>query len=294
VTYATTSEMLRSLFRANRRRILHTYALTVLENLFNLLYPFATGLAINGLLGGDFSGLALFAGIWLAHAATGVWRQRYDTRTFTHIYRDLATRVVLGQRSRGVPASQIVARSALARELVNFLERDVPLGITALFGFFGSLVMLFLYDALTGLVCLALLAPLVVLNRAFARRALALNKGLNDQLEREVDVLTERRQAAVREHYGLLADWRVRLSDAEATTWGLLEVFIVGLVAFAIVRAVSLPNVEAGTIYSIVAYSWDFVASLGNVPFLVQQLARLRDIGDRVASEGGTTEDVLR
>jgi hypothetical protein len=87
VTYATTSEMLRSLFRANRRRILHTYALTVLENLFNLLYPFATGLAINGLLGGGFSGLALFAGIWLAHAATGVWRQRYDTRTFTRIYR---------------------------------------------------------------------------------------------------------------------------------------------------------------------------------------------------------------
>src|SRR3712207_2641438 len=253
--------MLRSLFRANRRRILHTYALTVAENLFNLLYPFATGLAINDLLRGGFSGLALFAGIWLAHAATGVWRQRYDTRTFTRIYGDLATRVVLEQRSRGVPASQIVARSALARELVDFLERDVPLVITALFGFFGSLVMLFLYDAITGLVCLALLAPLVVLNRAFARRALTLNKGLNDQLEREVDVLTERRQAAVREHYGLLADWRVGLSGAAATPPGVFEIFIIGLVAFPILRAGFLSPLGARPDFSIVSFSFGLVAS---------------------------------
>jgi hypothetical protein len=39
---------------------------TLLENLFELLYPFATGVAINGLLSGSNSGLLLLVSVWLA------------------------------------------------------------------------------------------------------------------------------------------------------------------------------------------------------------------------------------
>ena len=66
---------LRAIFAKNYRRILATYALTLLENLFELLYPSVTGLAVNGLLRHKFLGLGLLLGVWFAHAATGVFRQ---------------------------------------------------------------------------------------------------------------------------------------------------------------------------------------------------------------------------
>ncbi|WP_019586214.1 ABC transporter six-transmembrane domain-containing protein [Deinococcus apachensis] len=284
---ATVTRTLGALYRAHRPRMLLTYALSLLENVFDLLYPLATGLAIDGLLAGRFAGLALFAGVWLAHTVTGVVRQRFDTRTFTHIYGELAARMVAEQVRRGLPTSQVVARSALAREVVDFFERDVPGVLGSLVGFAGALGMLFVYDRLTGLACLALLVPVALFSRPAARRALTLNRKLNDELEREVDVLSRPRGAAVRDHYRRLARWRVRLSDTEAAHWGVLELFLIVLAGFVFVRAAGLPNAQPGTIYAVIAYLWNFMDSLAGIPFLVQQLARLRDITGRMELEAG-------
>ena len=271
-----------TLFSSYRRRILLTCSLVLLENGFELLYPFATGVAINGLLNGDYSSLSLLGSVWLAHLISGAFRKVYDTMAFTRIYGDVATAVVLAQGARGVPTSQIIARSTLSRELVDFFEHDVPVIITTLTTFAGALVMLFLYDRQIGFYCLLLLGPLFLVNRLYARRANDLNRNLNDQLESEVDVLTTRQPEAVREHYRLLAHWRVRLSNAEVANWGVLELFLIALAGVVLIRAVALPGVQAGDIYAVVAYLWSYLGSLDNVPFTVQQLGRLHDIGHRM------------
>src|SRR5262245_45415420 len=95
-----------TLFGAYRRRILLTFSLVLLESLFELLYPFATGVAINGLLERDYSSLTLLGSVWLAHLISGAFRKVYDTHTFTRIYGDVASAVVLAQGARGVPTSQ--------------------------------------------------------------------------------------------------------------------------------------------------------------------------------------------
>jgi ABC-type multidrug transport system fused ATPase/permease subunit len=279
------------IFSTYRWRILLTYGLTLLENVFQLLYPFAAGVAINGLLNGSYSSLLLLLSVWIAHLISGTSRKVYDTNTFTRIYGDVATTVVLEQGARGVPTSQIVARSALSREFVDFFEHDVPLIITTLIGFAGALAMLFLYDLRIGFYCLVLLAPLFLVNRLYARRSHDLNRRLNDQLESEVDILTERRAEAVREHYNLLANWRVRLSNAEAANWGVMELFVISLAAAVIIRAVALPDAEAGDIYAVISYLWSYVGSLDNVPFTVQQLSRLRDIGHRMQPYGNAEDE---
>lgn len=138
-----TSPTLKKLFQAHRYQISVTYLLTLLENLFQLLYPWAIGIAINGLLLNKYLTLTPLFVIWFAHIITGIIRQVYDTRIFTTIYSNLVTSVILEQDKRGVATSKIVARSDLSRELVDFYERDFPNIITTLFGFFGALVMLF-------------------------------------------------------------------------------------------------------------------------------------------------------
>src|SRR6202047_2838039 len=114
------------IFGKYRGRIVVTYVVKLAETLFELCYPSLTGLAVNGLLKHDFTGLVLLLGVWFAHTATGVFRQSYDTRVFSSIYSDLATRTVSDQETKGVSTSQIVARSSLSREFVNFFERDGP------------------------------------------------------------------------------------------------------------------------------------------------------------------------
>jgi ABC-type multidrug transport system fused ATPase/permease subunit len=274
--------LLQTIFGKYRGRITVTYIVTLAENMFELSYPSLTGLAVNGLLKHDFTGLWLLLGVWLAHTATGVFRQSYDTRVFAEIYTDLATRTVSEQETKGFSTSQIVARSSLSREFVNFFERDIPATVNSLFGLLGALVLLFFYDAWSAGFCLMLLLPLAILNRGYSKRTLTLNQRLNNQLEREVTMLTRRRPSRVFGHYRLLAKWRISLSDAEATNWGIMELFSIILSAAVIIRVASLPHIEPGTIYAMLAYLWNFLASLNHVPALVQQLSRLQDIARRM------------
>ena len=274
--------LLQTIFGKYRGRITVTYIVTLAENMFELSYPSLTGLAVNGLLKHDFTGLWLLLGVWLAHTATGVFRQSYDTRVFAAIYTDLATRTVSEQETKGFSTSQIVARSSLSREFVNFFERDIPATVNSLFGLLGALVLLFFYDAWSAGFCLMLLVPLAILNRGYSKRTLTLNQRLNNQLEREVTMLTRRRPSRVFGHYRLLAKWRISLSDAEATNWGIMELFSIILSAAVIIRVASLPHIEPGTIYAMLAYLWNFLASLNHVPALVQQLSRLQDIARRM------------
>jgi ABC-type multidrug transport system fused ATPase/permease subunit len=277
-----TGKLLQTIFGKYRRPILFTYVVTLLENLFQLFYPSLTGIAVNGLLKHNFIGLALLLGVWFVHTITGVFRQRYDTRVFTSIYTDLATRTIADQEKMGVSTSQIVARSSLSREFVTFFERDIPATVNSVFGLLGALVLLLFYDAWSAAFCLMLLIPLALLNRSYSKRTLTLNRGLNDQLEREVTMLTRRKPARVLGHYRLLARWRIRLSDAEAMNWGVMELFSIGLSAAVIIRVASLRHLQPGTIYAMLAYLWNFIASLDHVPTLVQQLSRLKDIAQRM------------
>ena len=49
--------LLQTIFGKFRRRIVVTYIVTLAENLFEFCYPSLTGLAVNGLLKHDFTGL---------------------------------------------------------------------------------------------------------------------------------------------------------------------------------------------------------------------------------------------
>jgi ABC-type multidrug transport system fused ATPase/permease subunit len=262
--------------------ILITYGLTILENLFELLYPFAIGITIDNLLKGNYATLIVLAGIWLIHTITTVCRNLYDTRTFTQIYSNLANTVVLEQTRQGIPTSQIVARSALSREFVDFFEQDVPRMMTALFGVVGALAMLLIYDIQIALYCLLLFVPLIALNHFYAQKSLALNHKLNSQLENEVDILAKCHPEKVWAHYNLLSTYRIQLSNASAINWGVMELFIVALFMGVLIRTVSLSGVQPGDIYAITSYVWNYRQGLDVVPMLVQQLSRLQDIAERM------------
>lgn len=279
---ATDTNPLRLLFTANRAKLLLTYLLFNVENLLRLSQPLVLGLAINDLLHDSSFGLLLFVGQHLTHLLISSLRQMYDTRVFTGIYTDLATKLVIEQRDREIGTSRVAARSSLSREFVEFFENYVPLLIKSLYSVVGALVMLAFYDRSLVPICLGLLLPAVVLNRIYSRRTFELSRQLHDELEHEVEVIDGNHAPAIRRHYDAVASWRVKLSDCEALNFGTMELFVLSVLVLALLRTCSLASATPGDIFAVFRYVLMLLMGFDGIPKLVQQFSRLRDLSQRL------------
>jgi len=273
---------LRTLFDANRAQMMLTYTLLCVENLLRMLQPFVLGIAINDLLNQSTRGLFLFIGQHLAYVLMGTARQFHDTRVFSGIYTGLATDLVVGQRRQQVDVSRVAARSTLSRAYVDFFEVHLPMMIRSGWSVFGALAMLAVYDwRLIGW-CIALILPASLLNAYYSRHTRMLSRGLHDQLEGEVTTIRAADPDAVRQHFHALADWKIRLSDAEAINFSLMELFIMGLMIATLAVYCSSGAVTPGDVFSVFRYVMLFVMGLDSVPKIVEHLSRLKDIDTRL------------
>ncbi len=268
--------------RPFRWRISLTYALTMIEDLLELSYPWATGLAINGLLAQDYRMAAPVMIAWLLHTAVGGARQMYDTRLYTKVYNAIVIDTVLRQREAGIEPTTVAARSTMSREFVTFFEKDMPVVINAVVGIVGSAAILFYYDLLIGAAVTLLFAPVAIINRNYMRLSLTLNAGLNNQLEHEVRVIDAGERQAVAGHFAAVRDWRVKLSDADARNWTAIELLSMLVFVLVLLRVAYLPAPETGTIFAIFFYVWRLMEKLDLSPQIVQQLMRLKDIRRRI------------
>ena len=74
----------------------------------------------------------------------------------------------------------------------------------------------------------------------------------------------------------------MRLSNAEAASWALVELFSIAAVVMVILRMTALPGIQAGELYAMLAYVWRVLECLDQAPMLVQRFARLLDIRRRL------------
>lgn len=291
-TLEVSPETLAGDMRPFRGRIGITYGLTMIETVFELLYPFAAGLAIDGLLGGEgWVSLMPLAMLWLAHIGAGAVRQLYDTRLFTRLYGTIAAAMIDRQRRAGASTSEVAARSDMARELIEFLEHEVPQAATTLVTLIGSVVMLFVYDLVAGAIMAGLLIPVIVINIVYGRRALRLTVRLNDRSECEVDAIADGRRNRVQAHFRALARWRVLLSNAQVSAWSLVEFLSLVAVLLVLFRVTADPTVQAGAIFAALLYALNIVDAVDTLPDMVEQIARLVDIRRRLEHDATPDAD---
>lgn len=277
--------------RPFRWRIAFTYALTVIEDLLELSYPWATGLAINGLLAHDYRMIAPVMAAWLLHTAIGCGRQMYDTRLYTQVYNTIVVDTVLRQRQSGIESTKVAARSAMSREFVTFFEKDMPVVLNTLVSIVGSAAILFYYDLVMGALAVMLFLPVAIINRNYMKRSLALNEGLNNQLEHEVQVVDKAQEDAVVRHFAEVRSWRVKLSDADALNWTAIEGLSILTFLLVLLRVTYMPGADVGTIFAIFVYVWRLMEKLDMMPQIVQQLMRLKDIRRRI--EAGASIEAI-
>jgi len=275
--------VLKQIMLQHRNRLVLTYILFSLEMLGNLLRPFFLGLAINDLIKGSYQGLIFLSAIHLGWLLIGTIRHRLDTRTYSAIYTSLVTKF-LARRYNKSDVSKLSAHSNLAREFVDFLEFDLVYIIEALYSIFGSLILLFFYDTSVVLVCLSILLPVVAISYLYGKRMKMLNKQKNDELEKQVDVISTGNTHLIKQHYDNLRIWQIRISDQEAWNFGLMEILVMVVigVSLLITNKTAGSGIEAGSLVGIYSYIQRFVSGLDTIPYTVQRLSSLNDITRRI------------
>lgn len=275
--------VLKKLIRQHRMRLGITYTLFSLEMTGALLRPFFLGMAINDLMQGSYRGLILLSVVHFAWLVIGTLRHRYDTRTYSTIYTALVTKF-LSRKIKQAEVSKLSAHSTLAREFVDFLEFDLVYIIEAAYNILGSMILLFFYQSSVVFLCLGILLPVMTISYIYGKKMKRLTRLKNDELEKQVNIISSGDRKAIHQHFNNLRKWQVRISDQEAWNFGIMEMMVMIVIALSllITYKVAGTTVLAGNIIGIYNYILKFVSGLDTIPYTVQRMAALNDITQRI------------
>ncbi|HWR32595.1 MAG TPA: ABC transporter six-transmembrane domain-containing protein [Chitinophagaceae bacterium] len=275
--------IIKQIMLTHRYRLILTYILFSVEMLGNLMRPFFLGLAVNDLIKGSYDGLIFLSAVHFGWLIVGTIRHRLDTRTYSAIYTSFVTKF-LSRRYNKSAVSKLSAHSTLAREFVDFLEFDLVYVIEAVYSIFGSLILLFYYDMSVVLVCLSILLPVIAVSYLYGKRMKILNQQKNDELEKQVDIISTGNTHLIKQHYDNLKKWQIRISDQEAWNFGIMEIMVMVVIGLAllITNKTTGAGIEAGSLIGIYSYIQRFVSGLDTIPYTVQRLSSLNDITRRI------------
>ena len=272
-----------ALLRRFAGRFALTLSLVVLEAAGWTLFPLVIGRAIDSVLAGSPRGLYEFAGLGIVVMGIAIARRVVDSRAYARIYARLGEELV-GRQSES-STSTTTARLGMLREIVEFFENSLPGLITSVVGLAGTILILSVLNRPVFLGCLAVTGAAVVLYALTGRLTTRYNEGLNDEHERQVDAVESRDPARVGRHIRAMMRWNIKLSDLEAANFGIVWLFMIGLLVFSI-GAAAEKTVEYGTVFAVVMYVFQFTESVILLPFYYQQWLRLREISGRIAAIG--------
>ena len=258
-----------------------TMALVVLEACGWILFPLVIGRAIDSVLAGSNRGLYELAALGTGTMLVAIVRRLVDSRAYAKIYVGLGDEMVASDEESGT--STRTARLGMLREIVEFFENSLPSLVNSVLGLAGTVVILWVLNVPVFLGCVAVAIATVTLYALTGRLTTRYNEGFNDEYERQVDAVHSGDPRELRSHLRAMMRWNIRLSDLEATSFGINWVFMTGLLVFA-VGAAAERTIEYGAVFAIVMYVFQFVESMMGIPLYYQQWLRLREISDRLAT----------
>ena len=136
--------------------------------------------------------------------------------------------------------------------------------------------------------CLGLLALMVITYWATAGRNLALNRGYNDELERQVTVIDSRRTDALGGHFRALMRWNRKLSDLETVNYIAIWLGVIALLVYAPIEVIEPGRTGYGFAFSAMLYVFQYIEAVVALPLFIQQLIRLRELSSRLGAEVST------
>ena len=275
---------LRAIASHYRGKVAITWLLLLIESLLALLFPLVIGYSVDDLLVDSFNGLYALVGLIVAVLIIGAARRFYDTRAYAAIYRDLGETMVAHKSEKGVATTSLTALVNLLQEIVEFFEHSAPELLGVIVSFVGVVIMLGLIDLNVMALCIVGSILVVLIYSFSSKRIYRYNVGMNDEFERQVDVLDDRRPRRVRLHLGRIMQWTIRLSDLETVNYSLGWLAMASVLAGSIYLIVENASISYGIKITSIMYVFEYIGVVMSLPLFYQQLVRLQEITARLSS----------
>ncbi|UXI03584.1 ABC transporter six-transmembrane domain-containing protein [Photobacterium sp. TY1-4] len=272
----------RSIIRAHPYVVAVTWFMVAVENILMVLLPLLIGFSIDGLLNHDLHDFKVLAITLLLLVIVSVVRRFYDTRAYGTMRVNVGKQVA--RDLQHCPITRRNARLTMSRELVDFLEHDLPPLLTALIQLIASIVILAGFHPVLALHAGGAALAMLLTYACFHRHFMRLNTMLNNQLERQVKLLSLAPGISIRSHLQKLRTREIYLSDTEALTYGLIFLILFGFVLANLWQITHTAGPSAGELFAIVSYSLEFVEAAILLPTTLQTLSRLSEISQRLST----------
>ncbi|WP_103578121.1 ABC transporter six-transmembrane domain-containing protein [Campylobacter concisus] len=275
---------LKSIATEHNKKLILTFALVLAENGLFLAYPIFAGFAINAIIQGNTLNALIYALFVLVAWLVGAIRRRVDTQVFASIYAKLAVNVIMNEKQNAKDDSAIIARVALSREFVNFFETHFPMFFTSVISIIGSAFMLIFVEPKVAVACFVVMTFFLIFSPRYIKKNDDLYLRLNDRLEKEAKVIGAFNKSTLNRHYDVVSKFRIAISNREAMSYFIIGISASLLFLVAII-VLSSQQTNAGQIYSVMTYIWNFVISLDDSPKLIEEFSNLKDIGKRIDAQ---------
>ncbi len=278
-----TNFSINSLLLRFRWKILFTFALVTLEALTGILFPLLIGIAIDGLLEDSIDGVLYLSIAGVAALIVGSARRFYDTRIYSGIYCRITPEMIQNETNKDASVSRISARTGLLTEFVEFLENSMPEMINALISVVGILAIIATLNIDVFFACLSIPGLIVFIYTITGKFNYKLNANYNNQLEKQVDVLTARDSIAIKSFYQELMRWNIKLSDLETMNYFVIWVGVIAVFIYTPITVIGAGILSYGLVFSIIMYVFNYAGSIVSFPLFIQQVIRLKEISARLA-----------
>lgn len=275
---------LKGIATEHNKRLILTFAFVLAENGLFLAYPIFAGFAINAIMQGNTLNALIYALFVLVAWLVGAIRRRVDTQVFANIYAKLAVNVIMNEKQNAKDDSAIIARVALSREFVNFFETHFPMFFTSVISIIGSAFMLIFVEPKVAVACFVVMTFFLIFLPRYIKKNDDLYLRLNDRLEKEAKVIGAFNKSTLNRHYDVVSKFRIAISNREAMSYFIIGISASLLFLVAII-VLSSQRTNAGHIYSVMTYIWNFVISLDDSPKLIEEFSNLKDIGKRIDAQ---------
>ena len=275
---------LKSIATEHNKKLILTFTLVLAENGLFLAYPIFAGFAINAIMQGNTLNALIYALFVLIAWLVGAIRRRVDTQVFANIYAKLAVNVIMNEKQNAKDDSAIIARVALSREFVNFFETHFPMFFTSVISIIGSAFMLIFVEPKVAVACFVVMTFFLIFLPRYIKKNDDLYLRLNDRLEKEAKVIGVFNKSTLNRHYDVVSKFRIAISNREAMSYFIIGISASLLFLVAII-VLSSQQTNAGHIYSVMTYIWNFVISLDDSPKLIEEFSNLKDIGKRIDAQ---------
>ncbi|WED24398.1 ABC transporter six-transmembrane domain-containing protein [Vibrio sp. JC009] len=280
----------RSILTHNKRKVAITWFLVALENVFTVLLPLFMGFAIDDLLTEELTRLFELAALLLLLTLVAVARRFYDTRAYGSIRVDIGEAVDAQMSTHPSNVNNISVRNArldMSRELVDFLENDIPPLMTSVIQLIASVIILGAFQIQLGLSAVVAGIAMLIIYALFHDYFMRLYTSLNNRMEQQVAILSKVPFRGIRRHLERIRRREVLISDAEAVVYGLIFLVLFGFVIVNLWLSTLINHPTAGQIFSIATYSLEFVEAAVLLPVTLQTLSRLTEISRRLNGNNG-------